>query len=79
MREVKANLAEFVERAQLEGSQEITMRGKSVAALVSREMSDRLSLHGNSLAAFMQQSPLHGLDELEFERDPSLTTRVVGL
>ncbi len=78
MQEAKAKISELVKRAQVEGPQEITMHGKSVAVLISRETFDRLTQHGNSLAAFMQRSPLHGLDELEFERDPSLT-RVVSL
>jgi prevent-host-death family protein len=73
MQEAKARISELVKRAQVEGPQEITMHGKPVAVLVSRETFDRLAQRGDSLAAFMQRSPLYGLDELEFERDPSLT------
>jgi prevent-host-death family protein len=72
MQVAKAKLSELVKLAQLEGPQEITMHGKSAAVLVSRETFDRLS-HGDSLATFMQRSPLFGLDEPEFERDTSLT------
>lgn len=72
MREAKAKLVELVKCAQLEGPQEITMHGKTVAVIVSRETFDRLS-NKESLASFMQRSPLLGLDELEFERDTSLT------
>jgi prevent-host-death family protein len=72
MQVAKAKLSELVKLAQLEGPQEITMHGKSAAVLVSRETFDRLS-YGDSLATFMQHSPLFGLDEPEFERDTSLT------
>jgi prevent-host-death family protein len=76
MQEAKARISELVKRAQAEGPQEITMHGKPVAVVISSETFDRLSHRGDSLAAFMQRSPLHGLDELEFERDPSLTRDV---
>jgi prevent-host-death family protein len=76
VQEADAKMSELVKRAQVEGPQDITMHGKSVAVLISRETFDRLCQHGDSLAAFMQRSPLHGLDELEFERDPSLTRDV---
>jgi prevent-host-death family protein len=76
MQEAKAKISELVKRAQVEGPQEITMHGKSVAVLISRETFDRLCQHGDSLAAFMQRSPLRGLDELDFERDPSVTRAV---
>lgn len=74
--EAKAKISELVKRAQLEGPQEITMHGKGVAVIISRETFDRLSQQGDSLAAFMQRSPLYGLDELEFDRDRSLTRDV---
>ncbi len=52
------------------------MHGKGVAVVISRETFDRLSQQGDSLAAFMQRSPLYGLDEIEFDRDRSLTREV---
>lgn len=76
MQEAKAKISELVKRAQVDGPQEITMHGKSVAVVISRETFDRLSQQGDSLAAFMQRSPLHGLDEVEFGRDRSLTREV---
>lgn len=76
MQEAKARISELVKRAQADGPQEITMHGKPVAVLISRETFDRLSQQGDSLAAFMQRSPLYGLDELEFERDASPTREV---
>lgn len=76
IQEAKARISELVKRAQAEGPQEITMHGKPVAVLISRETFDRLSLQGDSLVAFMRRSPLHGLDELAFERDPSPTREI---
>ena len=73
IQEAKARISELVKRAQRDGPQEITLHGKPVAVLVSRDTFDRLSRQGDSLAAFMQRSPLQGLDELEFVRDASLT------
>jgi prevent-host-death family protein len=76
MQEAKAKMSELVKRAQVDGPQEITMHGKSVAVLISRETFDRLCHQGDSLVAFMQRSPLRGLDEIEFERDRGLTREV---
>jgi prevent-host-death family protein len=76
MQEAKARISELVKRAQVDGPQEITMHGKPVAVLISRETFDRLSQQGDSLASFMQRSPLYGLDELEFGRDASPTREV---
>lgn len=73
MQEAKAHLSELVKQAQSQGPQEITMHGRPAAVVVSRETFDRLSQAGESLVAFMRNSPLHDLDEIEFERDRSLT------
>jgi prevent-host-death family protein len=75
LQKAKARISELVKRAQAD-PQEITMHGKPVAVLISRETFDRLSQRGDSLVAFMQRSPLHGLDEPEFERDSSPTRPV---
>ncbi len=73
MQEAKARMSELVKQAQNQGPQEITMHGRSVAVVVSRETYDRLSQTGDSLAAFMRRSPLYGSDDIEFERDKSVT------
>ena len=57
-------------RAQTQ-PQDITVHGKSVAVVVSRDTFDRLTLTQDSLVEFMRHSPLFGDDALEFERDPS--------
>lgn len=73
IQEAKARISEVVKRAQDQGPQEITLHGKPVAVLVSAETYDRLAHGGDSLLEFMRRSPLYGLEEIEFERDRSLT------
>jgi prevent-host-death family protein len=76
MQEAKARLSELVKLAESEGPQDITVHGRSVAVIVSRATFERLSGSGQSLVDFMRQSPLYGLEELDFERDQSLTRTV---
>lgn len=76
MQEAKARMSEMVKRAQTQ-PQDITVHGKSVAVVVSREAFDRLSQTQDSLVDFMRRSPLYCLDGLEFERDPSLPREVL--
>ena len=53
------------------------MHGKSVAVVLARAAFERLSGQQASLLAFMQASPLAGLDdELVIEPDTSLTRDV---
>ena len=68
----KARFSDLVKRAADEGPQEITVHGRSVAVVVSRELFDRLSGNSESLVNFMRNSPLADQDDLEFERDRSL-------
>ena len=72
MQEAKARMSELVKRAQTQ-PQDITLHGKSVAVVLSRDAFDRLSAAQVSLVDFMQSSPLYGVDDMEFERDNSLT------
>lgn len=73
----KARFSELVKQAAEEGPQEITLHGKPVAVVLSREAFERLSGGGApSLVEFMRRSPLHGLDELVLERDRSPTREV---
>ena len=77
MQEAKARLSELVKRAEVEGPQDITLHGKSVAVVMSRAAYQRMSGQQASLLDFMQASPLAGLDdELVVERDISLTRDV---
>jgi prevent-host-death family protein len=72
MQEAKARISELVKRAQTQ-PQDITLHGKSVAVVISRETFDRLSQNQDSLVDFMRRSPLYGADDIVFERDGSLT------
>ena len=76
MQTAKAQFSDVVRNAKSNGPQDITLHGKSVAVVLSRELFDRLSGNTQSLLQFMQSSPLHGLDDLEFERDQSMTREV---
>jgi prevent-host-death family protein len=74
MQEAKARLSELVKRAEVDGPQNITLHGRSVAVVLSQAAFERLSGQAMSMVDFMQASPLVGLDEaLVFERDTSLT------
>lgn len=72
IQDAKARLSELVKSAQSQ-PQDITVHGKSVAVVVSRETFDRLSQAQGTSVDFMQRSPLFGADDVEFERDTSLT------
>ena len=72
MQEAKARLSELVKCAQNQ-PQDITLHGKSAAVVVSRATFDRLSQAKGSLVDFMRRSPLYGAEDIEFERDRSLT------
>lgn len=72
VQEAKARMSEVVRRAQIE-PQDITLHGRSVAVVVSRETFDRMSMSRGSLVDFMRASPLFGADDVEFERDRSPT------
>lgn len=76
MQTAKARFSDLVRSAKQDGPQDITVHGKSVAVVVSRELFDRLSGNAQSLAAFMQRSPLHDCEDLEFERDQSLPREI---
>ncbi len=76
IQEAKARLSELIKDAEHEGPQEITLHGRPVAVVLSREDYERLTGTGESLATFMRRSPLHGLEELELERDRSPTREI---
>ena len=71
MQAAKARFSELVKHAAQEGPQDITLHGKSVAVVLSRELFDRLSGGEQSLVDFMRASPLAGDEEIDFERDRS--------
>ncbi len=73
MQEAKARLSEVVKRAAIDGPQEITLHGHSVAVVLTRELYDRLAGTGQSLVDFMRASPLHEQEDIAFERNQTLT------
>jgi prevent-host-death family protein len=73
MQTAKAQFSELVKHATHEGPQNITLHGRSVAIVISRELFDQLSGNQKSLVDFMRQSPLYGQEDIAFERDDSLT------
>ena len=73
LQDVKARLSEVIKLAEHDGPQAITLHGRPVAVLLSRLEFEKLSGRGQSFVEFMQSSPLYGLEELEFERDQSMT------
>ena len=66
----------MLRRAERDGPQDITLHGRSVAVMLSRESFDRLIGTDESLVDFMRRSPLYGDEELALERDDSLTRSV---
>lgn len=72
MQTAKARFSDVVRSAKSDGPQDITIHGKSVAVVLSRELFDRLSGNAQSLVQFMQASPLYGMDDVVFERDKSV-------
>ena len=75
MQEAKARMSELIKCAKTQ-PQEITVHGKSVAVVISRETFDRLSQTHDSLLEFMQSSPLYDVEEVVFERDTGLTREI---
>ena len=73
LQEAKAKLSELVKFAESEGPQSITVHGQPVAVVISQATFEKLTGTSYSLIEFMQDSPLYGLDEIEFKRDQSLT------
>jgi prevent-host-death family protein len=76
MQTAKARFSDLVKHAAMEGPQDITLHGNSVAVVVSRELFDRLSGNEQSLADFMRASPFFGRDDIEFERNRGLPREI---
>ena len=70
LQEAKARLSEVIQKALSEGPQDISLRGRPAAVVLSRADYDRLTRPKPSLAAFLRDSPMHGV-ELDLERDAS--------
>lgn len=77
MLEAGTRFDELIAQAEVAGPQEIIQHGGSVAVVLSRAEFDRLTGNDRSLVAFMQQSPLYGLEEVPFTRDHGFVREVV--
>jgi prevent-host-death family protein len=75
LQEAKAHMSELVKMAQSQ-PQEITLHGKPVAVLLSRETFEHLSQQQESLVSFMRRSPLWGDEEVNFKREAGLTREI---
>ncbi len=71
LQEAKARLSDVVKDAQQSGPQEITLRGRPAAIVLSLADYEKLRGAKPSFTAFMRASPLVGV-ELDLERDKSL-------
>lgn len=79
MQHAKARLAELLKAARENGPQTVTVHGKPAVVVLSTEAYQRLAGTHESLAAFIQRSPLvqaDACDEPVFDRDRSLTREV---
>jgi prevent-host-death family protein len=76
IQEAKAQFSELVRDTERSGPQEITWHGRSVAVVMSKADYERLSGANLTLVEFMRRSPLYDADDVEFERDTSLTREV---
>lgn len=70
LQEAKARLSEVIQKALTEGPQDISLRGRPAAVVLSHADYQRLTRPKPSFAAFLHDSPLHGV-ELDLERDAS--------
>jgi prevent-host-death family protein len=74
LQDAKAKFSEVVKLTK-EGPQEITLRGKSAAVLMSRADYEKMVGRKPDLTSFLRKSPLAGLD-IDIKRDKSLTRDV---
>lgn len=65
--EAKAKFSELLDRAETHGPQRVTRNGKPAAVIVSPATWDKQTTPKESLADFMDRSPLRG-SGIEFER-----------
>ncbi len=75
LQEAKARLHELVRSCQEQGPQEITVRGRPSAVLMSKRDYHRLQSQKPAFVDFLRRSPLAGVD-LQIRRDPSRVRNV---
>ena len=72
LQEAKARLSEVIQKAINEGPQDISLRGRPAAVVISHADYAMLNRPKPSFTAFLSESPLHGV-EFGPEQDTSLT------
>jgi len=60
--DAKARLSEVIKSTVQEGPQEVTVRGKPAAVILSVKAYQAMKKQRPDFVSFMQQSPLHGED-----------------
>lgn len=70
IQEVKTKLSEIIQKAVNDGSQEISVKGKTMAVIISINQYVDLISPKSSFVQFLQNSPLRGL-KIDLERDKS--------
>jgi len=77
IQQAKAHLSELVRDTERAGPQTITWHGREVAVVLSKAEYERLTGASESLLEFMRRSPLYETDDIELDRDTSVTREVV--
>ena len=72
LQEAKARLSEVIQKAINEGPQDISLRGRPAAVVLSHADFAMLNRPKPSFTTFLRESPLHGV-ELEPERGTTPT------
>jgi prevent-host-death family protein len=75
LQHAKARLSEVVRCSEANGPQEITVRGRATAVVLSKAEYDRLRGHKPSFLSFLRRSPLVG-QALTVDRNRSHTRYV---
>jgi len=71
LQDAKARFSEVIKKARNEGPQQVTVRGKPSAVVVSVDEFETMKKSRPDFVRFMRESPLAGL-ELEISRSDSL-------
>jgi len=72
LQDAKARLSEVIKSAVQEGPQEVTVRGKPSAVILSVEAYQAMKKQRPDFVSFMQQSPLRD-EDIDIQRIKSLT------
>jgi prevent-host-death family protein len=71
LQQAKQKLSELVQRAQAEGPQVVTRRGREVVVVLSKEEYDRLTGAEPDFKAFLLSLPDFAYDEVVRDRTPA--------